>query len=846
MTRAGVALINWVLSLSLLPILPAIYRANDSPSFEREIKPILEKSCFSCHRSEKATSGLSLENVESILRGGALNGPAILAGNSATSPLMLYVQGKKIPPMPMGSKPLQANEIALIGKWIEGLSASKQPGADSRANPPSYFFGKLTRPRVPEVKEKKWLSNPIDAFLLAKLENKELQPAPSADRRVLQRRIYFDLIGLPPSPEDAERFMTDRSADAYDKEIDRLLADPRYGERWGRHWLDLVRYADSEGGGPDYALPHMWRYRDYVIRAFNQDRAYDRFVREQIAGDTYSAYGAEGKLGLGFLSLGVVGEDSGRQHLLVDAVDTVGSVFLGITLGCARCHDHKYDPISQRDYYRMQAFFASMTVGPTDLPFIQYEAPAQDAARWKRNAETWDKTIRQRRELKEKTDALFAERVKGMSLLREFQDLKDLAVPVSDFDIKRAVNAGIYFSRADQDLYRLIARQNASYGNVNSSDLFRPKAHSAWESFDRSKPDLPGTYVLLRGDPSMKGELVEPGVLSVLTPESISTKAKTEGSSRRLLADWIASAENPLTARVMVNRIWQHHFGKGLVLTPSDVGRNGSGTIHADLIDWLACYFIDAGWSMKAMHRLILRSSAYKQSSEHPEAEACQKIDPENLYHWRWNPLRLEAEVIRDSTLAASGQLNLVMGGPGFLPAVDDDLLQDAGTWWEPSSLAERNRRTVYMWQSRSFQLPMLGVFDGPNINESCSMRDVTTVTPQVFALFNGKFVHEQSRKMALRVEKNAGETPGKQVERAFQLAFQRAPTAFERSEALAFLGRGKALRKSVLTQMLEPAAFVSLSQEEAIGGKEGTASGGTLADLCLILLNTNEFVFLE
>ena len=392
-----------------------------------------------------------MESVESMLKGGGLNGPAIVPGKSQSSPLMLYIQGKKAPPMPMGLKPLDATEIALIRKWIDGLSPSTEPGSQPSANQPSLFFGRMTRPVIPEVMQKEWVSNSIDAFLLVKLESKGLRPASPASRRVLQRRIYFDLIGLPPSPEEVERFMKDRSSEAYEKEIDRLLADPRYGERWGRHWLDLVRYADSEGGGPDYALPHMWRYRDYVIRAFNQDRPYDRFVHEQIAGDAYSAYGAEGKLGLGFLSLGVVGEDSGRQHLLVDAVDTVGSVFLGITLGCARCHDHKYDPIPQRDYYRLQAFFASMTVGSTDVPFIQYEAPSQDPDRWKKYAGTWERAIGQRQELKEKTNALFRQRVERASLLREFQDLKDLAAPASENDIKRAVNAGILFSQCSMN-----------------------------------------------------------------------------------------------------------------------------------------------------------------------------------------------------------------------------------------------------------------------------------------------------------------------------------------------------------------------------------------------------------
>ncbi len=814
--------------------------------FEEEIRPILEKSCFSCHSSETHRSGLVLETVESLLKGGGAGGPAIVLGKSGESPLILHLRGDKAPRMPLEGIPLAEEEITRIASWIDGLDASVL----TQAKPDfGWPWIKLERPSVPEVGHQKWVTNPIDAFVLAKLEVKSLEPAPVASKRVLLRRISFDLTGLPPSPEEMERFLQDSSPDAYQRQIDRLLASSHYGERWGRHWLDLVRYGDSEGAGEDATRPHMWRYRDYVIRAFNQDRPYDRFIREQLAGDNYSVYGTEGKLALGYFALVVRGEDTKRRDLLIDAVDTTGSVFLGMTLGCARCHDHKFDPILQRDYYRMEAFFPLMTIGPTDLPFTPYEVAGLNPDEWKKKAKLWEKVMARRGVLRDRSKAEFKQRVKDHRMLVTSQDPKDRVIAVFDQGLSRKFKEAILFNKAEQDLQRLIGRQNNPYGTPSHADIYKPVAYSVSEVARYSNPAVPTTYLLGSGDPDSKVEEVQPGFLSAAVGHSdpVSLNPFRPASGRRkLLADWIASPDNPLTARVMVNRIWKHHFGNGLVRTPSDFGKNGSGTSHSELIDWMASDFIDNGWSIKEMHRLILQSNVYRQSIRNPRHQEYEKIDPQNRYYWRGNPLRLEAEVIRDSILAVSGELNPAPGGPGFLPDLDLEFLESRGTWWEPSPRRERSRRTVYMYQLRSFPLPLVQVFDGPNMGETCATRSVTNNTPQVFALFNNKFVHEQSQRMVNRIVRKVGKDLVQQVEWAFQLALQRSPTSFEKIKSLGFLGQSTTAAVLPLSFAAKPGPSRDLESMDSADLGSGLQGKGSLFDLCLVLLNTNEFIFLE
>lgn len=700
-------------------------------------------------------------------------------------------------------------------------------GAEAQDSSVSWPFTRLEAPAIPAVQDSAWVRNPIDAFVLSKLEARGIQPAPEVSPRVWLRRLSFDLLGLPPAPDAVDRFLEDSGPDRYRREIDRSLRDSRYGERWGRHWLDLVRYGDTGGGGLDFPLPHMWRYRDYVIRAFNQDRPYDRFIREQIAGDAYEAYGDEGRIGAGFLRLGIFLEgtrEEMRRELLNDLVGTTGSVFLGLTMGCARCHDHKFDPIPTRDYYRLEAFFAAVTIRPEAIPFTQYERPSE----LERRAKAWDEEHKRRQAEREEIGKRFRERVAAAlrGTLNGPEDLKDIAKPVGDDEVAAEMERGQLFSKEEAELFRRLNRQ--SNGADSLPDLYKPMAYTATELIGASNdpepnyPVPPTTYVLEGGDPKQKTEAVEPGFLAAATGTSDAVDLEgVQFSRRKFLAEWISSPENPLTARVMVNRIWHYHFGEGLVPTPSDFGKNGAGTVHQDLIDWLAVQFIDSGWSVKEIHRLILESSVYRQSLTNPRSDEYAKLDPNNRLLWQRKPIRLESETIRDSVLAVSGQLNPAAGGPGFFPELDDALMLRASTWWIPSAPEERNRRSVYMIQKRAMVHPMLSVFDGTNLNESCSVRGVTTVTPQVFVLFNSQFVHENARALAARVTKEAAAAAGDggsgaaadqvaQVVRAYMLALQRPPTQLELTKSLGFLRER------------------------------------TLSELCLVLLNLNEFVYLE
>jgi len=691
----------------------------------------------------------------------------------------------------------------------------------------------LVRPAVP-VQDVAQSLHPVDAFLQARLHQKGLQPAPPSSPRSWLRRIAFGLTGLPPEPEVMERFLDDPSESACRAQIDHLLADQAYGERWGRHWLDLVRYADTRGGALDYTRPHMWRYRDYVVRAFNQDRPYDRFIREQIAGDAYARYGTEGKLGLAFLHQWVpVERDTpqlNRRDFLNDVVGVTGSVFLGVTLSCARCHDHKFDPLPTRDYYRIEAFFAPLQVSVVSLPFGQYEVPSQEPSRWSEQSDQWSKKLDQRKKWQDETLASFKDRLRGRRRLAASGDLKDLVFDVNDAELRAAMNEEILFTAEELKTYRLIRRQTARFANPNLGDYFSAQAYTAKDSQLRYSV---ATHILSGGNYELREDTVEPGFPSAIsgTFEAVDLKG-VSGPRRKLLAEWIVSPENPLTARVMVNRIWQYHFGKGLVATSSDFGKNGSQTEHQDLLDWLATEFIESGWSIKHIHRIILTSQVYRQSMNHPERRTCEEIDPQNKLLWVRDAVRLEAEVLRDTVLAVSGRLNRELGGPPFFPEIDDELMRRAPTWWEPSSLADRERRTIYMLQIRSLQMPFIKVFNGPNIDESCPVREVTTATPQVFALFNSRFFRVQSEALAERLVKDVGDDATLQIQLAFQLAFQRYPAEDELASCREFLEKST----TGAGQSSEPG-------DSEPGEK---VPHGTLADLCLVLLNSNEFIFLD
>jgi len=816
--------------------------ASDSDFFEEKVRPILKRNCMICHGEVVQRSGLDLRGEEAILKGG-VRGPAVVPGYAEKSLLYRLITHKEEPAMPMGMDKLGESDIAVIAQWINGLSPKVATAADTiPVRQPGYSiterdrqfwsFIKPARPALPKVGDRRWVQNEVDAFVLSKLEQNGLRPNRAASPGELLRRVYFDLIGLPPSPEESEEFLKNPSDAAYAKVVDRLLASPHYGERWGRHWLDLARYADSGGYEFDYDRPHAWRYRDYVIKSFNEDKPYDRFIIEQLASDQLDGVDVkanpEALVPTGFVRNGPTVDNANNEETRMDELDdmvtTTSSVFLGLTVGCARCHDHKYDPIPQRDYYRMQAIF---------FPFQKAEvvmvAKEEEEAYKARNKEidellnpyrqkiaAIEEPVRQRL-LNEKTE--FHVRLAEMSSGFEGktkEQYRDETAKRFARDVKLQPEE-IEALLAPEDLK---TRKEIQDG-IDKINKTRPKLlPAAMGVTDKDNPDK--AYLLKRGDWRNKGEEVQPGLPQVLTGDTNLDLKKR----RRQLAEWIASADNPLTARVAVNRIWQYHFGKGVVRTPSDFGATGDRPSHPELLDWLATEFVKRGWSWKAMHRLVLLSNTYRQSSQFNDQSAAR--DPENRLLWRMNPRRLEAEPLRDSILAVSGKLNPEMFGPGIYPRIDPDVVNTGSRpRWPLDAKDDQSvwRRSVYIFVKRSVLLPLIEVFDCPATVVSGPVRAVSTVSPQALALMNNEFVLRQAGFFAERVVKEAGEDRRAQIVQAFKIALNRAPNANEIEWSLSFLksqAEGYAQRKNE-----EP--------EKA-----------ALRDFCHSIFNLNEFVYID
>ncbi|MEZ5351398.1 MAG: DUF1549 and DUF1553 domain-containing protein [Bryobacteraceae bacterium] len=749
---------------------------------------------------------------------------------------------------------------------------------------------------TPPLTGSSWIRTPVDAFILARLQAAGIAPAPEAPPAVLARRLYFDLLGLPPTPAELEAFLDDRRPDAYDRLIERLLADSRYGERWGRHWLDLVRYGETSGLEGDGAIGNAWRYRDWVIQAFNADLPYDRFVTLQLAGadehsQTRNNYqpDIQGHVPLGFLRVApwdrsnLVAAEV-RANYLAEVTATTGSVFLGLTIGCARCHDHKYDPIPQKDYYRFQSFFNTVQVENVDVP---YADPAFAAKA--------DSQVKHYQRLLDSGDDKKALEDLEKTLLAKLIPLKKTKaagkpLDAADLRLELRRDSALLFSQQEKDRYaslledanrtldaadktlllayesQLLARLRDAYATskpeplsrfdllnaddvraelgkreslFNEDEIQRHQALSQrlevyrrrlgrWRSTALTVRNVPGppngpmlapVRVLNRGDYRQPGEAVEPGFPNMLTggekPADLITDRYRQFPTRgwRLtLARWIASPSNPLTARVMANRVWQHHFGRGIVATPSDFGANGEKPSHPELLDWLAVEFMDRGWSVKDLHRVILRSNTYRQAADNP---ASAGADPDNKLLSHFNRQRLQAEAIRDSILASSGRLNPAMYGPSIFPELPADLADFArygrsgGIMWEPNERDEdARRRSVYIFQRRSLPLPMMSSFDALPFAESCDRRSVTTTPLQALSMLNGNLVHEEAVHMAARLQREAGPDRRAQIKRAFEIALNRNPNPDELEKFAAF--------------------------------------DGDLAAICRVLWNSNEFVYVD
>lgn len=723
--------------------------------FENKVRPLLVEHCYKCHGPDKQQADLRVDSRAAIVRGGE-TGEAIVPGKPDESRLIGAVKYEELEMPP--DRRLDDQDVETLVEWVRSgapwpnsgdvVLKPRQHGRQITDEDRQYWaFKPISRPPLPDVQHGGWVRTPVDRLILASLEERELLPSADATRRELIRRLYFDLIGIAPTYEEVTAFEADDRPDAYEQLVERLLAMPQYGERWGRHWLDVVRFAQSNGYERDDEKPLAWMYRDYVIRALNADKPYDQFVREHLAGDELDTVTDDSITATAYYHIGAWDDEPADKRQAEwdeydDIVSTTGAAFLGLTIGCARCHDHKFDPIRQEDYYAFTAFI--------------------------RNIRRYGKD-------------------KGENHYELNPDAVHVALPS---------------------------------GNGKTLAVTEPGREA--------QP----TRILVRGDSGQPTREVQPQFIQVLCeaeqagkpvlpelPESAKTTRR-----RRALAEWIASAKNPLAARVIVNRLWHYHFGRGITPTPSDFGRTGMQPSNTVLLDWLASELIANDWSLKRMHRLIVTSSTYRQSSRAANDRA-MTIDPGNTLLWRQNLKRLEAEAIRDTVLSAAGSLNLQMGGRGVLPTLAPEVLATQsrpGAGWEPSSPAEQARRSVYIFVKRTLGVPLLQTFDAATPDSPEPARPTTTIAPQALILLNSSFMEEQAARFAERIHLEAGDDGEAQVTRAFELTLSREPTADEREVARAFLAR------------------------QTADSDAGGPSFPALTTFCKLMLNLNEFVYVD
>ncbi len=690
--------------------------------------------------------------------------------------------------------------------------------------------GRTVPPKRDSLKYAQRVRNPIDRFVLHRLEQAQLEPAPPADRAVLIRRAYFDLLGLPPSPEQVSQFINDESPQAWSTLIDVLLASKHYGERWARHWLDVARYADSGGYETDIYYRNAWRYRDYVVKSFNNDKAYNIFVQEQIAGDELwpdnldldprkvyvvseeKRRNLEARVATGFYTLGPRVHESALDarrlayETITDWVDTTASAFMGLTFGCTRCHEHKFDPFTQEDYFSLQAIFASAREIQLPLWTAHHEAD------WR---EAYPKVIAV--EEARRAYRLFEGRMEGKTLSSEQQSEKQrllTAIAWSVLDLPESA-AG----REAVDYDGLMHVPTASVLSREHPALIKP------------------VYLLERGELNKPQQQMKPA-LPVVLAETTSTPAELSApfGCRKQLALWITRPDHPLTARVFVNRIWQWHFGRGFVGTPNDFGQMGQPPSHPELLDWLATGFVRADWKVKDLHRLIMNSATYRQSSRYGSDRHLTE-DPDNRLLWRMNRRRLEAEALWDAVHASAGTLNLDMGGPPVVPPLTEDelaSLRQKQNWVVSADPAQHTRRGIYIMVRRNFKFPMFEVFDAPVTAVSCPTRDVTTIAPQALWGLNNRSVFYQAMHFAGRVVKDVREDPVAQIDRAWRIALGRSPSAQESAQALALMKAFRQESGEPLQNPPEPLTNISAAHAQA------------LSKLCLALFNVSEFAFVD
>jgi len=817
---------------------PVVYAAESaSPPeqiafFEQQVRPLLAGRCFKCHGAERQKGGLRLDHPASILAGGD-SGPALVRGKAEESLLIDAINYGSLEMPPDGK--LSDAEIAILTRWVQ--FGAPWPNADKAPSPALgkitdedrqwWAFRPLHSPEPPAVDDGGWAQNEIDRFLFEKLHEAGLRPAPEADRWTLIRRATFDLTGLPPSPAEVQAFVDDPSPNAYEALVERLLAGPAYGQRWARHWLDLVRYADSDGYRADEYRPNAWRYRDYVIKSFNDDKPYDRFVQEQLAGDELFPGDPEALTATGYLRNGIYeynARDARAQWkiMLDDITDTTGDVFLGLGLQCARCHDHKFDPILQKDYYRLQAFFAAML--PKD------DAPAASQAEQAAYAEllaAWEaKTADLRRRLAE-AEAPHRAQAREQAIRKFPPDIKAMM-------LKPAAER----APSEHQLAELAHRQ-VTYEWDHLDRYIKGEEKDKWlalkkdlAAFDKDKPE-PLPLVLAASDlgkeaapvliPKHGDEPVAPGFLTLLDekPAEITPLPGMPNTTgrRAALARWLSRPDHPLTTRVIVNRVWQYHFGRGLAANASDFGKLGGTPTHPELLDWLASQFVADGWSFKQLHRRIMLSAAYRQSASHPDLAAGRVKDPENRLCWRAGVRRLDAEQIRDAIYAATGELRFDYGGPG--------------------AASEEPRRSIFLRVMRNNRVPFLDAFDAPFWLSSAASRDVTTTPIQSLLLINSQFMLERAEAFAHRLFDQAQGDQQRMIDLAHQLAYGRPANADETAAAEDFL-------REQIARIGASGHGLSITPAGADGKPPVDPRRQAWIDFCHVLLNSNEFLYVE
>ncbi len=721
--------------------------SDESVFFEAKIRPVLVKHCYRCHSesADEIQGGLRLDTRAGTRLGGD-SGPAVTPGEPSKSLMLSAIRhsGVKMPP----DEKLSDDVIADIEHWIRKGAPDPREGAATISSPPFdlqqareyWAFQPIRHHEIPTVQNNAWPLTAVDNFVLAKLESKRIQPASPADKMELCRRVNFDLHGLPPSPQQVDAFVNDDSPDAYDRLVDQLLSSPRYGEHWGQHWLDVVRFAETEGFEYDRTIPGAWRFRDYVIQSFNEGKPIDEFVREQIAGDELSNGDPQLLVAAGFHRLGAVRRNAGNQEVagsrnevLTERTDIVGSSILGLTIGCARCHNHKFDAISQADYYRLQAFFAASQ--EVDIPTVSEEV----RAKWEKETSEIQKqidTLKTQLEL-QSDDEQKATRTK--------LELLDKALPPPLSSIATIKN-----------------------------------------DFEKATP----IHVLRRGEWLLPGDLVSASPPAVFDFEKERSEADRT-HPRSVLARWLIDPLNPLTPRVFANRVWQHHFGRGLVATPNDFGRNGQSPSHPELLDFLSAFLLRHEWQLKPLHRLIVLSSSYRQTSHPVSTGLGESIDPNNSLIWHFTARRLSAEEIRDSMLTISNQMNSSIGGPSIMLPVDKELvaqLYKISQWQVTAAQGELMRRSIYLLAKRNLRLPFMEVFDQPALQSSCSRREQSTHAPQALELLNGPIANQMAEAFSDRLLKETGGEVDLMVSLAFQWVTGRPASSDERRIATLFL----------------------------------------------------------